>query len=84
LSAVIDEIQEEGDGVVLTSHYAVTFTSDFNLSAMGAGVLPTTGRAVVFSPNTVRVRFGGDRIARVHTQDIGPDAGMPGFVKALV
>ena len=34
ISTVIEDIREEGDDVVITSHWSGTFTNDFDLSAM--------------------------------------------------
>ena len=83
IRTVIEEIRAEGDGVVLTSHWAGTFANDFDLSVMGLGIIPATGKAVVFPTSTVRFSFDGDKICRIHDPATGPDAGPAGFVKAL-
>ncbi len=83
IRTVIEEIREEGDDVVLTSHWAGTFINDFDLSVMGLGVIPATGKAVVFPTSTIRISFDGDKISRIDHPATGPDAGMAGFVKAL-
>ena len=48
ITTVIEDIREEGEEVVVTSHWAGTFTKDFDLSAMGAGVIPASA---------VRIRY---------------------------
>ncbi len=83
LSLVIEDIREDGDNAVVTSHYAGTFTNDLDLSAVGMSAIPATGKAVVFPPQRDRVSFEGDKISEIHNLETGPDAGMPGFLKAL-
>jgi hypothetical protein len=83
LSTPIDEIREENGDVVLTSQGSGTFANDLDLSAMGLGVIPATGECVTFPVGTVRVSFEGDEISRIHSLDTGPDAGLPGLLKAL-
>jgi predicted ester cyclase len=83
IRTVIEDIREEGDDVVLTSHWEGTFTNDFDLSVLGMGVVPATGKAVVFPTSTIRISFDGDKIARIHDPATDPDAGPAGFFKAL-
>jgi predicted ester cyclase len=83
ISFVIKDIREEDDGVAITGRFAGTFTNDFDLSAMGMGVIHATGKAVDFQDSTLQLSFDGDKISRVHDPSTGPDAGMPGFLKAL-
>jgi hypothetical protein len=83
LSIVIEDIREDGDDVLVTSHYAGTFTNDFDLSAVGMAAIPATGKAIVFPSQRDRVRFDGEKISKIHNLETGPDAGMAGFVKAL-
>ena len=80
---VIEDIREEGDDVVLTSHWEGTFVNDFDLSAMGLGVAPATGKTVVFPTSTIRISFDGDKISRIHDPATDPNAGPAGFFKAL-
>jgi hypothetical protein len=83
LEIVIDELREEGDDVVVGTRFVGTFTNDFDLSAVGMGVIPATGKPVEIGPNLARVSFDGDKISRLHGLEAGPDAGMAGFVKAM-
>jgi predicted ester cyclase len=48
LAYVIDNIREDGDDVVVASHFSGTFTNDLDLSAMGLGVIRATGKAIVW------------------------------------
>jgi len=83
ISTVIEDYQEEGDSVFVTSHWQGTFVNDFDLSALGMGIIPATGKAVVFPTSTVRITFDGDKICALHNPDTGPDAGIAGFIRAL-
>jgi predicted ester cyclase len=83
LGHVIEDIRQEGDQVLVTSRFTGTFTNDFDLTAIGAGKLPATGKSVDFPSSTARVSFGGDKITKIHDLSTGPDAGMQGFIKAL-
>jgi len=83
MSMDIDGIQEEGDGLVVTSHFSGTFTNDLDLSAMGMGVIPATGKMVVFPSQRDAVSFDGDKISEIHNKETGPDAGMAGVFKKL-
>jgi predicted ester cyclase len=83
LSVAIEDIREEGGGVVVTSRLSGTFTNDLDLSAMGMGVFAATGKAVDFPSGTDLVSFDGGKISEFHGLDTGPDTGMAGFFKAL-
>ena len=80
---VIEDIQEDGEDVKVVGHFSGTFANDLDASAMGQGVIPATGKMVDFAQSHVGVSFKGDKILRTHTTDTGPDAGLPGFIKAL-
>jgi predicted ester cyclase len=82
-SVVMEDIREEGDDVVITHHLSGTFTNDFDLSTMGLGVVPATGKVVNFPSTTERVSFDGDEISRADILDTGPDVGVAGVLKAL-
>ena len=83
IATVIEDSREEGDSVFVTSHWEGTFANDFDLSAMGLGVIPATGKVVVFPTSMVRITFDGDKICAIHDPATGPDSGMAGFIKAL-
>ena len=83
IKVVIEDIHEEGDSVMLTSHFTGTFKKDFDLSAMGMGVIPASGAAVKFPSSTSRISFSGDKVSRTHNLETGPEAGFPGRLKVL-
>ncbi len=82
----IESIREEDDVVELKVQNSGTFTNDLDLSSVGMGVIPATGKVVNFPSEFVQVFFDGDKISRVHTLETGAgagDAGIAGFVKAI-
>jgi ketosteroid isomerase-like protein len=83
LSMVIEDIREEGDGVVVRSHLAGTFSNDLDLSSLGMGVIPATGKPIDFPSGTDLVCFDDGKISEFHNRDTGPDAGMAGFFKTM-
>jgi len=83
IKVVIEDIHEHGDKVMITSHYTGTFTNDFDLSAMGMGVVLASGEIVTFPSSTSEISFDGDKVSRTHDIETGPDAGFPGLLKAL-
>jgi predicted ester cyclase len=80
---VIDDIKLDGEDVLVVGRFKGTFQNDFDLSAMNMGVIPASGNAVEFPDGTSRVSFEGDKIARSHSLDTGPEAGMAGFIAVL-
>ena len=80
---VIEEVHQEGENVIVASHFSGTFMHDFDLSAMNMGVIPATGKAVNFPSSTNRVSFDGDKISRLKDLGTDPNAGMAGFISAL-
>ncbi|MEJ2734812.1 MAG: nuclear transport factor 2 family protein [Anaerolineae bacterium] len=83
LAHVIEDIREEGEGVVVTHHLSGTFTNDLDLSAMGLGVVRATGKAIVFPTSSILLSFDDGKISKMHGLETGPDAGLPGFLRGL-
>ena len=83
LGYTIDEIHQEGEDVIVSGHFTGTFQHDLDLSAMGMGVIPATGKAIDLPGGTSRISFRGDKISKNHNLDTGPDAGMAGFLAAF-
>jgi len=79
----IEDIREDGDDFVVTSHFRGTFSKDLDLSAMGMGVVRATGKTIDFPPQRDCVSFGNGKISELHNLETGPDAGMAGFFKAI-
>jgi predicted ester cyclase len=84
ISYEIEELRQDGEDVVVKGHFEGTFEKDLDLSAINMGVIPATGKKVIFPYDTSRVSFDADnKIVANHNLDTGPDAGMAGFMKAL-
>jgi predicted ester cyclase len=65
---MVHDISEEGDSVILTFHFEGTHTGDFDLSAMGLGVIPASGKRIVTPESKTKFMVEGDKI--VGTQPI--------------
>jgi ketosteroid isomerase-like protein len=59
---VLHDISEEGDSVIMTFHWEGTHTGDFDLSAMGMGVIPASGKRVETPESKSRFMVEGDQI----------------------
>jgi predicted ester cyclase len=79
--SVIHEVREEGDSVMLRSHFEGTFTSDLDFSAMGMGVIPASGKKIVWPEATTKWDFDGDQIASIQAAD--DNGGIGPFLAAL-
>ena len=64
IKVIVDEVHEEGDSVMLTSHFSGTFTNDLDLSAMGMGVIPASGKEIVWPEMSVKYMVEGEKIVR--------------------
>ena len=74
-------IREEGDKVILTGHFEGTHTSDLDLSTMGAGVIPASGKKIVWPDATSKITVEDGKIARWDAYDEG--GGMEEFLSVL-
>jgi hypothetical protein len=59
---VVHDISEENGSVILTFHFEGTHTGDLDLSPMGLGVIPATGKRVVTPESKSRFMVEGDQI----------------------
>jgi predicted ester cyclase len=64
---VVHDISEEGDSVILTFHFEGTHTGDFDLSAMGLGVIPASGKRIVTPESKTKFMVEGDKIVGTQT-----------------
>jgi predicted ester cyclase len=84
MSFEVEELRQDGEDVVVKGRFVGTFENDFDMSDMNMGVIPATGKKIIFPYDTSRVSFDADnKIVAHHNLDTGPDAGMAGFMKAL-
>ena len=78
---VVASTKEEGDRVFVTGHIEGKHTGDLDLSAAGLGVVPASGKQIVFPEATEAWTIKGNQIASI--QEIGENSGMAGFLAAL-
>ena len=60
--AVVNELREEGDGVLMKFQWEGTQTGDFDLSAMGLGVVPASGKRIVWPEASTKFLVEGDQV----------------------
>jgi hypothetical protein len=78
---VVTELSEAGDYVIITGHNEGVHTADLDLSAMGLGILPASGKKIVWPEASAKLTFVGDKIKRLEPY-AGP-AGLKAFLSAL-
>jgi predicted ester cyclase len=78
---VRSDIREEGDSVIMSGHFEGTFTSDLDLSAMGMGVIPASGKEIVWPKMSVKYEVEGEKIVR--EQSYGDVSGFEDFLAPL-
>jgi predicted ester cyclase len=79
--SMYSDLREEGDSVIVSYHFEGTHTGDFDLTAMGLGVIPASGKKIVWPEATAAFRIEGDKIASI--KPYGDSSGMEDFLAAL-
>jgi SnoaL-like domain len=77
---VVSDYHEEGETVVVSSHFEGTHTGDLDLSMMGLGVIPASGKKIIWPDTGTTWRFRGEKIASI--QDI-EEGGIAQFLAPL-
>lgn len=62
---VYGDLRPEGDGVIVKGHWEGTHTGDFDLSAMGMGVIPASGKKIVWPDGDSKWKAEGDKIVSI-------------------
>lgn len=78
---VLRDLREVDDGVLMSGHFEGTHTGDLDLSAMGVGVVPASGKKVVWEDVTVKWLVDGDKIVR--EEPYAGASGMEAFLAPL-
>ena len=71
---MLTTLQDEGDFIIMTGHFEGTHTADLDLSAMGLGIVPASGKKIVWSEASAKLSVEGDQIVRM-----APYAGAAGL-----
>lgn len=79
--SVVHDIREEGDSVIVSFHFEGTHTGDLDLSAMGMGVVPASGKYIVWPDATTEFKIEGDKIAS--SRPYGDSGGIEAFFEPL-
>jgi len=81
LTYVRSGIREEGDSVIVNGHFEGTHTGDFDLSAMGMGVIPASEKKIVWPEASNEFNIEGGKIVSI--KPYGDSGGMEDFFAAL-
>ena len=73
---------EEANFVHIRAHVTGTHRGDLDLSSMGMGVIPASGKSISMPESKGRLTFKGDKIANMHI-DIVEGAGIPGILAQI-
>lgn len=76
--AVYSELREEDDSVIVSYHFEGTHTGDFDLSAMGLGVIPASGKRIIWPETSSKFKIKGDKIVSI--EPYGDSGGMESFL----
>ena len=68
------DLRDEDDFVIMTGHFEGTHTDDLDLSAMGLGVIPASGKKVVWPEASAKLTIEGSKIVKME-----PHAGAAGL-----
>ena len=78
---VVSDAHEEGDNVIVTSHFEGTHTGDLDLTAVGAGVIPASGNKIVWPEASTKWKIEGGKIASIQANN--DSSGLGPFLAAL-
>jgi len=79
--AVVSDRSEVSEGVIVSSHFEGTHTSDLDLSAMGIGVVPASGKKIVWPETRNLFEINNDKIVSIKPLD--ESGGMNSFLEPL-
>ena len=78
---VRSDLRQKGDSVIMSGHFEGTHTGDLDLSAMGAGVIPASGKMIVWPETSVEYQLEGDKI--LIEEPYGDARGVEDFLEVL-
>jgi len=77
---VISDMREDADSVIVTGHFEGVHVADLDLSAFGAGIIPASGKTIVWPDVTSKFTFSGDKLVSITNLEI---TGLDWFLKPL-
>jgi hypothetical protein len=78
---VVNTLSEESDYIIITGHNEGVHTTDLNLTAMGLGIIPASGRKIVWPEASAKLTITGNKVTQLEPH-AGP-AGLKAFLSAL-
>jgi predicted ester cyclase len=79
--AVYSDLRQKGDSVIVSFHFEGTHTGDLDLSAMGLGVIPASGKKIVWPEDSSEFKIEGDKIVSI--KPYGDSRGIEAFLAPL-
>jgi predicted ester cyclase len=73
------DIEDQGESVLGTFRFEGTHTAPLDLTSIGMGVIPPSGRKVVSPESRARFTFRGDKIASIQELSGGIEAFVEGW-----
>jgi predicted ester cyclase len=78
---VLNDVREEGDFVIMSGHFEGIHTGDLDLSAAGIGVIPASGKKIVWPEASEKITVEGEKIIRM--EPYSGASGMQAWLAAL-
>lgn len=78
---VRSDLREEGEGVIVSGHFEGTHTGDLDLSALGVGIIPASGKKIVWPEASTAFKVSDDKIVSI--KPYGDSGGVEAFLAAL-
>ena len=75
------ELREEDGAVIMTGHFEGTHTGDLDLTAVGAGVYPASGREVVWPEASIKIEVSGGKFKSI--SEYAGEGGIEAFIAAI-
>lgn len=78
---VINDLQEVEDGVIVTGHFEGIHTGDLDLSGMGLGIIPASGKKIVWPEARSKFKIVDEKIVGIEAY--GDSGGIESFLETL-
>lgn len=78
---VVNTLSEEGDHIIITGHNEGVHTADLDLTAMGLGIIPASGKKIVWPEASAKLTIVGNKVTQLEPHSGA--AGLKAFLSAL-